>query len=224
MQKPEIQHVWLLGKCKWNCTKLTNSLSKGKNNGLKPYWCSYPTNVYLAMFYINSFFKLDWYLFSLYHHYSVISGLGGPMIKVVELQHNSDEELIKQTEAIFLIRLELGKLLMHCPVTIHTVYFLVCFPAWFWFLSATNFSDSAQALLRESRKEENLLQPSLFAGKENLGFVYTLHPFAGSILEGSGCETLWNGISKHQNSGRKQVTKSVKTIVSLDRTPITPPP
>lgn len=51
--------------------------------------------VYSVIFYIYYFFRLDWYLLSLYHHHAVILGLGGPMVKVVKLQHNTDEELIK---------------------------------------------------------------------------------------------------------------------------------
>lgn len=47
--------------------------------------------------------------------------------------------------------------------------FVSLFPSTVLIPSATNFSDSAQTLFRENRKQENLLQPSLFAGKENLG-------------------------------------------------------
>lgn len=60
-------------------------------------------------------------------------------------------------------------MVMHWPVTIPAVYLLACFPAWSFFLSATNFQGNAQTLFRENRQWENLLQPSLLAGKENLG-------------------------------------------------------
>lgn len=79
-------------------------------------------------------------------------------------------ELIKLTPAtILVIEIKLGEMLMHWPVTIHTVYLLACFTPCSWFQSATNFLGNAQVLFRENRQWENLLKPSLFGGKKNLG-------------------------------------------------------